>query len=119
VDRSKFIAKKLSPGTSAPSREPDVDSPEWRQARERDADVREIIGDGEVSEAAGAELVTRWRPGRASGDACGAIVKMGTSARFSIVDGVRGHESRGFSTRLRTSSTMLHAVGGSKRRTRR
>src|SRR6202034_1262965 len=50
----------------ASSREPDVDSPEWRQARERAADVREIVGDGEVREAAVAELVTRWGSSRAS-----------------------------------------------------
>lgn len=66
MDRAKFIAQQLSSGPGAPNTEPDVDSPEWRQARERAADVREIVGDGEVSKAAVAKLVTRWGLSRAS-----------------------------------------------------
>jgi putative transposase len=46
--------------------EPDIESPEWRVAREHAADVRELVGDGEVSKAILDTLVTRWGLSRAT-----------------------------------------------------
>jgi putative transposase len=48
------------------TREPDVDSPEWRRARERAAHVRDIVGEGKVTKAAVTTLTARWGLSRAT-----------------------------------------------------
>jgi len=50
VSRAKLTEQQRSArGMAANTTEPDIESSEWREARARAADVRELVGDGEVS----------------------------------------------------------------------
>lgn len=42
------------------NREEGVDSPQWRQARQRMADIRDLVGEREFESAAAATLAQRW-----------------------------------------------------------
>jgi putative transposase len=67
VVKGKFTEQNISPGkVTSNTIDLDVDSTEWREARERAADVRELVGDGEVSKEILEKLVTRWGLSRAS-----------------------------------------------------
>ena len=63
--RSESIRSRVV-GNNGPDKLDDVDSPEWRDARERAADVRAVTGDGPLSNASAVELAERWGVSRAT-----------------------------------------------------